>query len=262
MTPVMEGVIARRVLVNYWADPAVVRPLVAERFELSLRDGLAVMGICLIRLEKLRPKGLPAAFGFCAENMAHRVAIRFSEQGKLREGVFIFRRETESPLIARVGGRFFPGVHHLAGFRVTEEENAIGIDVETMGHEMDVHLRVRPAVEWKPSRLFRGLCDVSAFFRAATCGFNCALESGVIEGVELRTTGWEMLPLSIRDVHSSFYDNPLLFPPGSIGLDSAVLMRGIHHEWHVLPRILESGGAWRKELLPHDAAARSHLARI
>jgi hypothetical protein len=33
-------------------------------------------------------------------------------------------------------------------------------------------------------------------------------------------------------VESSFFENRVLFPAGSLELDCALLMRGIAHEWH------------------------------
>jgi len=39
-------------------------------------------------------------------------------------------------------------------------------------------------------------------------------------------------PLDVENVKSSFFDNPELFPVGSVDFDSALLMEGIEHEWH------------------------------
>jgi len=70
MLPVLEGVIARRVLPNFSVDPGVAARLVPPPLEVSLVGGRAVAGVCLIRLEHLRPKGLPSAVGVMSENAA------------------------------------------------------------------------------------------------------------------------------------------------------------------------------------------------
>jgi hypothetical protein len=36
-------------------------------------------------------------------------------------------------------------------------------------------------------------------------------------------------------VHSSFFANPHVFPPGAAVFDNALLMRGVEHEWHAHP---------------------------
>ena len=38
--------------------------------------------------------------------------------------------------------------------------------------------------------------------------------------------------LRIERAESSFFDDRRVFPPGSLHLDSALLMRNIQHEWH------------------------------
>jgi len=81
-----------------------------------------VAGICLIRLERLRPKGLPAAVGLASENMAHRIAIRYPTPDGPSDGVFIWRRDTDQALVSLLGGRLCPGVHGKAAFEVAESE--------------------------------------------------------------------------------------------------------------------------------------------
>jgi hypothetical protein len=50
--------------------------------------------------------------------------------------------------------------------------------------------------------------------------------------MELRCQRWQVEPLAVSAVRSSVFDDRQLFPAGSIEFDSALLMRGIEHEWH------------------------------
>ena len=43
---------------------------------------------------------------------------------------------------------------------------------------------------------------------------------------------WKMEALSVDRARSSFFEDSKHFPPGSAQMDSALLMRGIEHEWH------------------------------
>jgi uncharacterized protein YqjF (DUF2071 family) len=63
--PVIQGMIKRRILVNYRADPTVVQRLLPRPFRPKLHAGHAIVGVCLIRLEQIRPAGIPVAFGVC-----------------------------------------------------------------------------------------------------------------------------------------------------------------------------------------------------
>ena len=115
--PTIRGVIDRRILVNFRADPSVLARLLPSPFRPKLVDGVGMAGVCLIHLKDIRPKFLPPLFGISSENAAHRIAVEWEQSGEPREGVFIPRRDTSSRLNTLLGGRLFPGVHHHATFR-------------------------------------------------------------------------------------------------------------------------------------------------
>ncbi len=242
MLPTLEGIIARRVLLNFRADAEVARRLVPAPLEVVTHNGFAVVGVCLIRLEQLRPRGFPAQLGLSSENMAHRIAIRYPSGRERKDGVFIWRRETDQRWITLLGGRLFPGVHGRGEFRVTENDHALSFDVHTEHREADVSLHADLLTAWEASSLFRTFPEVCEFFRKGECGFSCSLRSGKLEGIRLRTLKWEMIPLRVASVHSSFYQNPERFPPGSVAFDCGVVMRSIPHEWHELDSVPELAG--------------------
>ena len=237
MLPILEGVIARRLLVNYRIAPEVAQKLVPAPMTVQIQNGFAVAGICLIRLEQLRPKGLPAAIGLSSENMAHRIAVRYPAEGGMQDGVFIRRRETDQRLITLLGGRLFPGVHHAARFDVEDTGGCVEMHITTEGGASDVSLTAAPAEEWTPTPLFTTLAESSAFFKRGDCGFSCGLHEEVLEGMQLRVLDWKASALKITRLHSAFFEDASLFPPGSAVFDSALLMRGIPHEWHEMDKI-------------------------
>src|SRR3954469_16093375 len=106
--PNIQGVIRRRLLVNFRVDPIVIQRQLPAPFRPKLQAGYAVAGVCLIRLEHIRPKHVPAAFGIHSENAAHRIAVTWEEGGVTREGVYIPRRDTSSLINRLAGGRLFP----------------------------------------------------------------------------------------------------------------------------------------------------------
>jgi hypothetical protein len=57
MLPVIEGVIRRRLLLIFRMDPDLVAPLLPEPLEVLTHRRFAIVGICLIGMERLRPKG-------------------------------------------------------------------------------------------------------------------------------------------------------------------------------------------------------------
>jgi Uncharacterized conserved protein (COG2071) len=239
MLPLIQGVIARRMLLNFRADPDVVQRLLPAPLEVDRQHGHAIVGICLIRMEKLRPQGVPSVLGLSSENMAHRIAIQYPGSDGMRPGVFITRRETDQKWVELLGGRLFPGVHHHAQFQVAESPDSLAMDVTGADGETDVHFSARVSKEWRPTPSFGTFDKVSEFFRKGDCGFSCSLRGDELEGLQLKMLKWDMAPMEVESQHCAFYSDLHRFPAGSIEFDCGLLMRGLPHEWHQLTEIPE-----------------------
>lgn len=55
----IHGIIDRRMLINYVAEPEFVGKILPKPFRPKLYDGKAIVGICLIRLKKINQKVFP-----------------------------------------------------------------------------------------------------------------------------------------------------------------------------------------------------------
>ena len=132
--PTVAGVIRRRLLLNFRVDPDVIAKQLPAPFVPKLHKGHAVAGICLIRLEHIRPLGIPRVLGFSSENAAHRIAVQWQAGGVPQEGVFIPRRDSDSWINQLAGGRVFPGEHHAAPV-VTVDDGAREWGDEQAGHQ-------------------------------------------------------------------------------------------------------------------------------
>jgi hypothetical protein len=233
--PILEGLIRRRLLLNYRADPSVVERLLPSPLRPKLARGQAVVGICLIRLEQIRPRHLPAALGISSENAAHRIAVAWEDaQGQPHEGVYIPRRDTDSFLNHLAGGRIFPGEHHHADFEVNDDGQEIALSMKARdgGASLDVRAATSSAFS---STLFSSLDDASDFFRRGSLGYSERDGGDCLDGITLHTDTWEVSPLDLRHVRSSFFEDTSKFPPGSLALDLGLLMRDIPHAWHAAP---------------------------
>jgi uncharacterized protein YqjF (DUF2071 family) len=230
--PVIKGVIERRLLVNFRADPSVVARMLPPPFVPQTAHGYAVVGICLIRLGSIRPTFLPAACGVGSENAAHRIAVRWPHNGGERSGVYIPRRDTSSRLNALIGGRLFPGVHNRADFRVVETPQRCEVEMTSRDGRASVALHARISPAWPGTSVFSSLDEASDFFRNGSLGYSARRERGVYDGLELRCRSWKVESLAVETARSSFFDNAPMFPKGSVDFDCALLMRNVDHEWH------------------------------
>jgi uncharacterized protein DUF2071 len=234
--PAIAGTIRRRILVNFRADPGVVQRQLPLPFRPKLHDGQAIVGVCLIRLENIRPRLLPAFAGISSENAAHRIAVLWDDEaGETREGVFISRRDTDSALNVLAGGRIFPGQHHRAEFRVVSEDDAIDFQMRSRDGEVEVRVRGRIAPSLPAASCFASLAEASAFFESGCLGYSVRCDSPRLDGLILKTKSWRVEALDVGGVHSSFYADEKRFPRGSVVFDHALIMRDIEHEWHSAP---------------------------
>jgi hypothetical protein len=230
----MRSRIARRLLVNYRADPAVVSRLLPPGLRPLTHDGWAVAGICLIRLEQLRPAGVPPGFGHRSENIAHRVAVEWDTPAGTGTGVFVFRRDTSSRVVALLGGRAFPGVH---GHGLIHSYDARGeVRISLVTDDLQVTVDAKPATHLPTTSIFRTLDEASGFFERGTIGWSPGRRPGSIEGVELSCPAWHVEPVTVRHAASSLLADPARFPTGSIELDHALLLRDLDAGWRRLPR--------------------------
>lgn len=219
-------------LVNFTVEPRVLKKILPSPFRPKLFKGKGIAGICLIRLKEVRPKGLPAFVGIGSENGAHRIAVEWEENGILKNGVYIPRRDTSSAFNSLTGGRIFPGKHHKAKFDVREDGanyhiafgssdgTTISVDAKLTDH-LDDH------------SIFKDLATASEFFKAGSLGYSP--NGDKYDGLLLNTYEWKVKPLEVGNVSSSFFEDETIFPKGSVQFDNALLMTNIKHDWTSVP---------------------------
>lgn len=203
------------------------------RFTPKLQNGYAVAGICLIKLEHIRPKRVPAAFGVSSENAAHRIAVTWQdEKGIQQEGVFIPRRDTDSLINSLFGGHLFPGEHHRALFDVSESKDQISIKVSSVDGSVRMEISGGVTDQMPSESVFSSLEEASKFFQGGSLGYSVTSGQNRLDGLVLHTEKWEIQPFVIPAVHSSYFSDESKFPPGSVQFDCALLMKNVVHEWH------------------------------
>jgi len=71
--------------------------------------------------------------------------------------------------------------------------------------------------------------NVSDFFEKGAVGYSPNKDK--YEGLQLQAYNWQVRPLDVTNVHSSFYEDERVFPKGSVRFDNALLMTKVEHEW-------------------------------
>jgi hypothetical protein len=229
--PRVHGIIRRRLLVNYRVDPDVAQKLLPGTFRPKLQNGQAIAGICLIRLENIRPKRFPALLGMSSENAAHRFAVTWEDSSGAHEGVYIPRRDSDSMLNHLAGGRLFSGQYQRATFAVTDSGNRVELDMSSVDGDVRVHVSGDVSTVLPSTSLFASVDEASAFFEGGSLGYSATEGGRKLDGILLRTDSWHVEALQVDSVSSSYFANEALFPSGSVSFDCALIMRNIAHEW-------------------------------
>lgn len=233
--PKIEGIIERRILINFTADPKIIKQIIPAPFRPKIYREKSIVGICLIRLKQIRPTGLPGFLGISSENAAHRIAVEWEEDGETKEGVFIPRRDSSSFLNSLAGGRIFPGRHFRAKFDVEEVDGHYTVECNS-SDGTHIAISAHKAEKFDSHSTFENIENASRFFENGSIGYSPNLNK--FEGLKLKTIDWKVEPLHVISVQSSFFENEKLFPENSVVFDHALLMTEVKHEWHsVKPKL-------------------------
>ncbi|MES2691685.1 MAG: DUF2071 domain-containing protein [Bacteroidota bacterium] len=227
--PVIHGFIDRRILINFTVDPLIAKRIVPDPFFPKVYKGKAIVGICLIRLKNIKPKGFPDIFGVSSENAAHRIAVEWHENDIKKEGVYIPRRDTSLKLNSLIGGRLFPGKHHLAKFTVKEVEGNYHLSFVS-NDNTTMSIDAKETEQFSSDSIFGTLQNASDFFEQGSVGYSPKRKQ--FEGLKLNTYNWSVAPLEVTNVKSSLFEDQGIFPANSIKFDNALLMKKIEHEWN------------------------------
>ena len=226
--PIIHDYIDRRILINFTADPKSVEKIIPFPFRPKIYKDKAIVGICLIRLIDIKPKEFPDFIGVNSENGAHRIAVEWDENGETKSGVYIPRRDTSLKLNAFVGGRLFPGKHYLAKFNVQEANGNYHIDFKS-SDETVTSIDATKTKVFNENSIFETLENASDFFENGDLGYSPNKDK--FDGLRLKAYKWEVQPLEVSNVKSSFFENEEIFPKDSVTFDNALLMTNIEHEW-------------------------------
>jgi hypothetical protein len=229
--PTVHGTIKRRLLINFRVDAEVMQKHLPSPFRPKLHDGHAIAGMCLIRLENIRPRRFPAMMGLSSENAAHRCAVEWDDETGPCEGVYIARRDTGSLLNHLAGGRLFPGEHQRATFQVSDSEEHVALQMRSSDGQVAIDVAGRAADRLPTSSSFRSVDEASAFFEGGSLGYSSTSSGKRLDGLVLKTDSWKVEPLAMERARSTFFENPAMFPAGSVVFDCALIMRNLPHQW-------------------------------
>jgi hypothetical protein len=136
--------------------------------------------------------------------------------------------------------------------REQDDRYTVALRSDDGATHVSVDARVTDALP--ASSVFGSVQAASDFFEAGSLGYSATPHQGQYDGLELLSLTWQITPLEVQAVQSSFFEDTGHFPAGAVAFDCALLMRGIVHEWHARAPL---GVAAGDVALAARAAARS-----
>lgn len=92
-----------------------------------------------------------------------------------------------------------------------------------------ISIDARETTNFNPQSLFGTLENASSFFEKGDLDYSP--NGDQFDGLQLKAYKWEVRPLDVSNVESSFFENKDIFPVGSVAFDNALLMTQVEHEW-------------------------------
>ena len=213
----VRGVIERRLIVIYRLDPKVAKELLPPPWQARLIGGYAVAGIALAHLGRLRPAGLPPVAGLARESVTHGIAVEWESSRSLHNGVFVTHHDSAAAGRGRL----------RRASRFTVDERTDGLRVTYTGRDRTVRVDVDVSLvaSLEGSALFPDVRAAMRFLELDSSGG--AAWGPPRKGLRLSAADRSIGAARVLSATSTVFANTSVFPPGSVHLDSALLMRDL-----------------------------------
>ena len=229
--PVLNGIIDRRILINYRIKPEVVKSLLPPHVEPLVINGYASGGICLLRLKSIGVKYSPSFLRITSENAAHRFLITYRKDDQIIKGVYIPRRDTDSKLNVLLAGKLFSWPHYPAIFQVEEGNDRYSVNMKSRDGKTELKVDAELDHNFPTNSMFDSIEHASSCFQSCPVGVSPSTNPKRFKTIQLKTRTWNVKPLQVRSLKSSFFEDQFIFPNNTIEFDNALLMERIEHEW-------------------------------
>jgi hypothetical protein len=217
---------------TYALPEAVLRPLLPPGLELETAGGHGFVAVALVRAERLRPAGVPAALGCDFFLAGYRVFTRFrAPDGRERRGLRILRSDADSGVMV-AGGNLLTHYNYAAcraAVNATPGRIHVTVASADRGGDLDLEADLTDG-SLPPGSPFASVRDARRFAGPLPYTFDYEAETHSIVAIEGRRTNWRPSPVGVRVGRISFFDRPA-FAGCTPVLAAAFHVSGIDYRW-------------------------------
>jgi uncharacterized protein YqjF (DUF2071 family) len=235
---------AEAVCVNYRLDPAALRPLVPEVFDLDLYAGRAFVSLTASRLKDFGVGWVPAALRMNFYQATYRAHVSYTDfRGRRLRGCYFVRSETNSRLMS-LTANLLPEfrAHHCRTYPILMARQgdhllfSVDSDPDPAGKVVLVLDTARPLPGMPAGSVFGSVQAAYDFLVDFYDAFSYAPDTGEVFLLQIDRGPWHVQVVEPVDSYLGYFsDGP--FPPGSAELDSVFYFRNTPYRW--LPLLKE-----------------------
>lgn len=215
------------VVLSFAIPKKEVEHLIPDFLKLDLWQGeFAFFTLAFVKVNKLRPKGLPSFMGQNFYLVGHRFFVQYVTQERKRlRGLYILKSQTDRKQMTILGNALTHYKYELINIKSAVKENSIEIykgayeTIKVQRGNSDSDLPENSVFNtWKEARRFAGPLPFTF----------SALKNKKVLIVEGKRANWTPVPLKVEELNLDFSEYP--FMRYAI-LSNAFIVENIPYEW-------------------------------
>jgi uncharacterized protein YqjF (DUF2071 family) len=235
---------AEAICANFRIDPAALRPLVPEMFELDLCGGYAWISLTASRLKDFGMGTIPRALRMNFYQATYRAHVTFTDyRGRTLRGCYFVRSETNSHVMS-LTANLLPEfkAHHCSTYPIVMAQHGdhliLTVDsaADPAGKVVLVLDAAHPLAGMPQGSAFEKLSDAQAFIVDFYDAFSYDPDTRDVFLLRIDRGPWNLAVLPAVDSYFGYLaEGPL--PAGTAQLDSVFYFRNTPYRW--LPLVVE-----------------------
>ncbi len=220
-----------RFIFNFRLAPdALASHLPAPYLQPQVINGWSVVSFCVLMLDRVMLSPLPSFLGFKTVSCAYRCGVIDTSGASPEPSVYITDRNTDLPIISRLGPWVFSDTILMIRPSITQEGDAVTIRVNYLDRQRLFAAEAKPSeIPGKlDSQVFDSIDAFARFMHLGVSSYTPAIYGDALAKVDLHKDDPSYVPLSATVDYSSLDG---VWRDAGIAFDSAVRATGGLYTW-------------------------------
>jgi len=215
--------LVERLIFNFRLRPeALAHHLPVTWLKPQVFNGWSVVSFCILDLKQMMLSPLPGFLGYHTTSCAYRCGVIDTSDGAETASVYITDRNTDVPLIARLGPWIFLDTIFVVRPKLKHGSSETDVNVEYLDKQCMFKAEVKPASGFA-SEVFQNLDEFASFIKGGVSSYTPSVYGDALTRVDLHKDEPQYEPLNATVDYDSLDG---AWSDADIVLDSAVRASG------------------------------------